>query len=654
MTEKVNKANNHVERSRARISDYKFQKKIFPGDSMQLCLSLAVLSMIPLSMLFSQSAWNNVPLQEVQFFFDAGDFNRAASQYKSMLDNPLPPWQQAIITYNLGTAKLSQGKWDEALQIFQSISLEDISLPLLNYRLQINIALTRLLMAKAQSEAVQNDPNASSLADYSSIVRLLREADADVAKAEDFWCQLSRAEGASACEASVEAKEMHIEIKRQYAQVLQHMHDFMLRHASIQEGSITLLASAKAALSHVNFLIELAMEDHLSIDYIEFFQHQDNSWMPFWESVDKLLKQDPDKKKRMVFQKAWKSFSKGIDLMKHRKYPGSQEAFQDSISELNDFVQLVFGDQTADEIVQRILVSYDLMLLNEPLQSLALHSLMEIQALLEIPLKKLEDKHLDEMFQTAQRSLAAALHSMQNNQPIQAKIYTEDARNQILLLSQHLNKTSKNSPQTILKRMIEAQEHALSLNRLRLSMEGIESPDPDIDQLIHRAQSQTVQSLQSFYQAVIDQQKEGLQPSNKDSEAAMQIPWDEVLPPFEAGVKLAQQARELLPAPDVYRRYSIINLQEKTLAAWKEALANMQKKKKSDIKQKEELQSAEQQPAEEKEPQPQPIQPEEQPRQEPGGSSLNDVLRSLQEMENDDRSRPYFKTSGNKEVERPW
>lgn len=623
---------------------------------MLLCLSLAILSMIAsFSMLFSQPASDNVlALQEARIFFDAGDFNRAASQYKGMLDVSLPPRQQAIITYDLGTAKLGQGKWEEALQIFQSINLDDISLPLLNYRLQINIALTRLLMAKAQFEAVQKDPSVSRLTDYSTIVRLLKEAAADVVKADEFWCQLSIAEGASSCEASVEAKEMHVEIKRQYAQVLQHMHDFMLQHVSLQEGSITLLASAKVALSHVNFLIEHTIEDHLSIDYIEFFQHQDNSWTPLWESVDKLLKQDPDEKKRMVFQKAWKSFSQGIDLMKHRKYRGSQEAFQESISELNDFVQLVFGDQTVEEIVQRILISYDLMLLNDPLQNLALQFLVEIQALLEIPLTKLEDKQLDEIFQTAQRSLAAALHSMQNNQPIQAKIYTEDARYQILLLSQNLNKTSKTSSQIILKRMIEAQGYALSLNRLRSSMEGIETPGLDIDQLIHRAQSQTVQPLQSFYQAVIDQQKKDLQSLNKDTEAASQIPWDEALPPFETGMKLAQQAKELLAAPDLHRRHSIINIQEKTLAAWKEALANMQKKKKSDIKQKKEQQSAEQQPTEEKEPQPQPIQPEEQLMQELGGSSLNDVLRSLQEMENDDRSQPYFKTFGNKEVERPW
>lgn len=624
------------------------------ANSMLFGLLAAILSMFAsFSMLFSQPVRNNgLALQEAQLFFDAGDFKRAASQYKSMLDVSLSPWQQAIIKYDLGTALLSQGKWEEALQMFQSISLEDISLPLLNYRLQINIALTRLLMAKTQFEAVKKDLNTSRLTDYNSIIRRLREAYADTAKAKEFWCQLSIAEGASTCETSVESEELHVEIKRQYALVLQHMHDFMLQHVSVEEGGIILLASAKAALGHVNFLMEHTIDEHLSIDYIEFFQHQDNSWMPLWGSVDNLLKEDQDKKKRMVFQKAQESFFKGIDLMKNRKYSVSLGAFQESISGLNDFVQLVFGDQAANEIVQRVLVSYDLMLLNEPLQNLAIHSIMEIQARLGILINKLEDEHLNEAFQKAQHSLAAALHSLQNNHAIQAKIYTEDARHQILLLSQNLSKISKDSPQTILKRMIEAQDHALSLNRLRLTMEGIESPDPDMDKLIQRAQSEVIQPTQSFYQAVIDQQKKDVLPLDKDSDTASKIPWDEVLTSFEAGMKLAQQAKELLTIPDLIRKHSIINLQEKTLVAWKEALANMQKKKKSDIKQKEEQQAIEQQPAKDNEPH--PIQPKEQPMQEPGGSSLNDVLRSLQEMENDDRSQPYFKTSGNKEVERPW
>lgn len=38
-----------------------------------------------------------------------------------------------------------------------------------------------------------------------------------------------------------------------------------------------------------------------------------------------------------------------------------------------------------------------------------------------------------------------------------------------------------------------------------------------------------------------------------------------------------------------------------------------------------------------------------------GDSTLNDVLRMLQEMENDDRSKPrILETPANKEVGRPW
>ncbi|MBA3815136.1 MAG: hypothetical protein H0X29_01170 [Parachlamydiaceae bacterium] len=612
--------------------------------------------------------------REARLYFDAGDFNNAIKQYQRMLEDSLKPWQRAVVTYNLGTTKLGCmqaeverllsneklqktptcgieiEKWNELLQIFRSISLIDSPI-LLDYRLHLNMELTQLLMAKMKLEAVESHVNAS-LEDYNAILHMLHEAVGGIKEVKRSWCQLSKAEGVATCSPSIESNEIEAELKRQYAQVLQHIYNFMLRHPSAEQGSITLLTGIKAVLKHVNFLIEHQIDDHLSIGYLKLFQQQDYSWLPVWKSINELLTNDENKEKRIVFQKALKSFTLGLDYMGSRNYPDSQEAFKKSLRELNEFILLVFVNKAADEIVQKILIQYTFTLLNEPLQNLSLQSLIEMQALLKEPLEKLKNENLNLIFKKSQVSLTNAVELLQSSQPIQSRIYTEEAGHRMKLLAQNLNHSKKN-PKIILKQMIENQEYALLIDRLRLSIEETESLAPHLNEVIHVAQSQTFQSSEDFYQSIILQQKEDSQ-SLKGNEN-LQIPWDEVLTSFEEGARLAKQSEKLLATPSSEERSRAILLQEKTLEVWKEALAKMQKKKKSDIKQKEEQQLSDEQSAEDNEQQPQPDQSKkEKSKQETGGSSINDVLQSLQEMENDDRSKPYFKPSANKGVERPW
>jgi Ca-activated chloride channel family protein len=605
----------------------------------------------------------DVQQQKALLFFDAGDFSRAVNQYKSMLDEPLLPWQHAIASYNLGTAKLNlfisnlnreQEKWNEVLQIFQVTKLAESPLPLLNYRLHLNIALAQLLMANDKFETAKQNRNAT-LKDYITIMQLLQEVDNEARTTEDVRCQLMHMEGATTCEASIKINEIQLELRRQYAQVLQAIHDLILSDVTLQTGAGALLAGSKAALENMDFLIENSMEDHLKSEYAQLFYRQANSWLPLWEGLDHRFQKNSEKEKHAIFQKAMKSFNNGTDLMHNHKYADSAQAYKESVAGLNDVVQLEFADKTIEEIVQSILAQYDISLMNEPLQHLALESLMELQTL--IPSNKLEDKHLNDMFQNSQHALDAALHALKNNQMIQAKIYSNEARFQMSLISQQLDKTAKHSPKTLLQQIIDVQEHALSLNRLRTRMEETESPDPHVNDLIKRAQSQVLRFPQIFYQAVMDTQKKGMHTADSKGTSAnnnAHIIWADVLTLFAEGLKSAQQGEKLLTVPNGDQRNSAISLQNKAVASWKDALAAMQKKKKSDIKQKEEQQSMENQSEEKNQSPSQQPQPEKIPEQRSGSSSLNDILRSLQEMENDDRSQPHFKTPGEKEVERPW
>jgi len=125
-----------------------------------------------------------------------------------------------------------------------------------------------------------------------------------------------------------------------------------------------------------------------------------------------------------------------------------------------------------------------------------------------------------------------------------------------------------------------------------------------------------------------------------------------VIPLFTEGLQSAQEAEKWVASSKGGDK-NILRLQEKTLSAWKDALAHMQKKKKSDIKQKEEEKSQELSSKDDQGPKSQQDQPKSSSAEQQN-SSLNDLLRSLQEMENDDKSRPHFNPPANKEMERPW
>lgn len=151
-------------------------------------------------------------------------------------------------------------------------------------------------------------------------------------------------------------------------------------------------------------------------------------------------------------------------------------------------------------------------------------------------------------------------------------------------MSQAFDKKASPSAKEILKQMIEIQEYAFSIYRLRVEIDDKESIDPHIDRLMLEAQNQTFQSSDAFYQAVIKAQ-------NTETKGET-IPWDEVIPLFEEGLQSAQKAEKwLVSSKDGGQKH--IAFAEKTLSAWKDALAHMQKKKKSDIKQKEEEKSQE-------------------------------------------------------------
>lgn len=596
-----------------------------------ILLRSVVLSSVFCTLCCFAAAQDDSAMREARLYFDAGDFVRAASQYKSMIDESLPPWQKDIITYNYGTVLLAQGRWEEALAAYDSITINTNTPLFLLQNLKTNFALAQLLSANSQQQTLEENAK-STLDDYNILIIHYREALDAIEAAKEISCRLSKAEGAEQCEEDANLIEMRLEAKRQLAKLLHNFLNKMLTNANLQEDGFALLTSVKTMLQHLDFLMNTPKDSDSKLNYQALFLQEDTSWRPLWKAIESSLEKKSTKEQQDLFQKAESAFSDGIASMERGDYIQSKKAIEIAVSSLESLLQLVFEEKSLKDTVQRVLSHYTLVLYREHIQLSQLQGLIENQSRIEMILKENDNPALKELYKLSQNNLNLANDSLNQYKQIQARMYVEEARYYIKHMLQILRGPPKNDPEFVLKNAIADQELALKLNQLRASFESQDSNN-EVDNLLVNSQSRTVANAKDFFNTVILRQEHGFHDENK----SQKNPWDEVLPRFIHGFQEAKQAKKQL---DASQRKSSMASQEQTIKAWKEALKELQAKKKTEEK-KEEKQ--------------QPAQPEPQPLQQPEGTTTNDVLRLLQQMENEDKSKPQMiETPIKKDVERPW
>lgn len=83
---------------------------------------------LPLSGSPEKESISQVSLQ-AEALWEAQGYEGAQALYEQLLAQPLPPWQQARLQYNLGTIRLAQHQTTEAIDEFQKIAPGQLSLP---------------------------------------------------------------------------------------------------------------------------------------------------------------------------------------------------------------------------------------------------------------------------------------------------------------------------------------------------------------------------------------------------------------------------------------------------------------------------------------------------------------------------------------------
>ena len=588
---------------------------------------------------------------EARTFFEAGNFSQAQAAYEDMLDDKIAPWQKQIVQYNIATSLLADGKWDEAVLSFEVLSDEGIKHPLLKQRLLSNLALAKVMQIEGMMEALKNHPK-PAYEDYNRIYVLYHKALKDIQNAETAWCELQFVEGATNCIPSVYLNEMHLKVKTHLNVFLDDYQNYRLNHATIQQGVSALIFGENSLLDFLNILQNPQVSIELKKDFFADYLAEANSWKELW---DKLKTDFKAKSKNYLenlhdlFDQSRQNFLESIGDAEKQNYSGSIEQLKKSQSGLSELLKKLFEKSSPKEVLQQLVIMYGLGLIMEPVQDAYLLQVLETQSAFETSFKKVADASLFASYEKSLKYLKLSLESLNSSSSYNARLFAEVARFYIANVVEQIDLELKPQPSFILKNAIAKQEFVILLNQLRTNQNVNEKTAKQVEQLLAELQELTLTSAYGFLSVVYRQQKEAYTAANSEKSRCQCYPWDEVIPLFSDGYTNAEFASLRLQAGD-YRPAAIQHLQKKAIDYWKEALAKLKAQSssaKQPSKQAEEKQQSEQQEAME--------QKNLSKDSATNNAKLNEILRTIQDMESDDQSQPQqVKTDSGKGEERSW
>lgn len=152
-------------------------------------------------------------LREAEIYFEAGEYAPARSLYELQIDNDMPPWEKAILNYNIGTVLLAEQQYAEALSRFESALEGAQNLPLFEQRLSLQIALAKTMIAKEDLNNLQNS-GIKSIGRFHKIKKAMHEVSRAIITAQEAACALQKAEGAPQCNPSLQLEKIGSENKQ--------------------------------------------------------------------------------------------------------------------------------------------------------------------------------------------------------------------------------------------------------------------------------------------------------------------------------------------------------------------------------------------------------------------------------------------------------
>jgi hypothetical protein len=467
---------------------------------------------------------------------------------------------------------------------------------------------------------------------------------------------------------------MHFEAKRLLTGLLDSYFKYKLEHISLQGGSAALLMGLDATLENLDFLTQLPNDQPYKPQYEQLFLTQAEGWEPLWNGVENEIEKHTGKGVgdghiMDTFSKARHDFLEALHVLRKGHISDSQTAFESSRTSIEELIQLAFSHADLKDNIQQLLILYELVLVQEPLQERGLEVVAKIQKHLEPLIDSQGPASLKPLYMAAMHDLDTGRQAVGSLQLLQGRMFVLAAHDAVKMIAQQIGR-KKEGPIDILEQAIQLESLALQLNVLKQSSEGREPPLEESNSLLQRLQQRVVPFVEKFFSAAVARQIQEFRaaPSGSGPDLRCQnSPWDMVIPLIVQGKRDAENAKTVL-ANDISLLDKAADWQMLAIKKWQEALKNLKAPQKP---RKEEKQQDNKQQKEEKKQKDQERDKDKQPSSSGSGAEektvagkadLNSVLRLLQEMENDDRSKPKVapkserqgESARNRSEQRPW
>lgn len=616
-------------------------------------IQLILLLLLPVTVVGAETIEERA--RTAAIYVEAHQYPKAVEIYDALLDSALTPWQRSFVLYNLGTTLIEEQRWEEALKMFQQVSLDSDSSPLLRRRYYYNLAVALLGYAKSQ-EGLFNVDDPSFLDRYKRLEGLLSSAEAALRAADAADCFLVQLEGAGACETPVDSTLARQRLKELQASLADEEREFDANQLSTGMVVAKLLLAIDEEVYWLS-LAALFPEGQQTLP----FEAQQLEWLrPYWERL--TVEELPDEQHQLVIA-AFTDYEQAVTVLEKGDNSGASTLLRNSTSRLRELLNLSAGLESdtsknltpIEELQQKlaeVTVRYELALAHRHLVLQTFSDLTEalgqLKHFMELPeagkIAGIALPSLTETVGLAMTDHLAGVEALKVQQDAVARIFFQEAVYWLVEARKRSFDVPMASPEMLLTYALDEQRHAMQLVSEVMELpEQQRQPSSPYAKALHEAmrlaQKQAERWSAPFVRTVLQHQRQAFHAMGHDDMTCQRFPWNEALPLYFLGEAAADSATTNL-AHAATSLSSVLKDQKVAYRKWLKALELLREKKSSPPANKS---------AEAKMP------PSEQAAGAPTlNPSMEDTLKLLQQMDREDRNvrptPPVTQTGG----EKPW
>lgn len=261
-------------------------------------------------------------------FFETQNFPAAIDIYQNLLQEPLKPWERAVITSNLGYTLLANSEWEQALTTFKAVPLDNELETFLRAKVSKGIIYTHFYQAIASKNYVEK-------------IDLLKKIQSNLPNTAYSDCSLQKAEGAKSCHPNSFLEKLKFLDLYYLSQALQQSFEEKLTKPSSSDGPKLLLEGVSQSLQQIAFLNHPDFDATLKQQYLSQLIGNNASATPLWSSLkEKLHKNPKDKQRAELLDNAEIEFLSGQNSLKNGAISESKQSFDNSAELLKKLIAI--------------------------------------------------------------------------------------------------------------------------------------------------------------------------------------------------------------------------------------------------------------------------------------------------------------------------